>query len=72
MQAKLIVETTRISKNGMATGGTEWEDYTTPDEWGKIQREQKGCATCHSIDGSQRAGSQLERNLGQNGNIERR
>ena len=28
----------------------------TPEEWGKIQRDEKGCATCHAIDGTRGQG----------------
>lgn len=53
MQAKLIVENEADFKKFMETGGTEWEDYKMkPAEWGRLQYERKGCATCHSIDGS--------------------
>ena len=51
MQAKLTVDTDADFKKWLETGGTEWMNYT-PEEWGKIQREEKGCATCHSIDGT--------------------
>jgi cytochrome c oxidase subunit II len=55
MQAKLTVETEADFKKWLETGGTEWMNYT-PEEWGKIQRDEKGCATCHSIDGSRGQG----------------
>lgn len=55
MQAKLTVETEDKYKEWIATGGTEWMNYT-PEDWGKIQREEKGCATCHSIDGTKGQG----------------
>ena len=55
MQAKLTVETDADFKKWLETGGTEWMNYT-PEEWGKIQREEKGCATCHSIDGTRGQG----------------
>ena len=74
MQAKLIVENEADFKKCMETGGNEWEEYKIkPEEWGKMQWERKGCATCHSIDGTQRGqGPELEGNLGQNGEDERR
>jgi cytochrome c oxidase subunit 2 len=55
MQAKLTVESEDKYKEWIATGGTEWMNYT-PEDWGKIQREEKGCATCHSIDGTKGQG----------------
>jgi cytochrome c oxidase subunit 2 len=55
MQAKLTVDTEPEFKKWLETGGTEWMNYT-PEEWGKIQRDEKGCATCHSIDGSRGQG----------------
>jgi len=55
MQAKLTVDTEPEFKKWLETGGTEWMNYT-PEEWGKIQREEKGCATCHSIDGTRGQG----------------
>jgi cytochrome c oxidase subunit II len=30
--------------------------HHTPEEWGKIQYEQKGCATCHNVDGTRSKG----------------
>jgi cytochrome c oxidase subunit 2 len=55
MQAKLTVETEDKFKEWLSTGGTEWMNYA-PEAWGKIQREEKGCATCHSIDGTRGQG----------------
>jgi cytochrome c oxidase subunit II len=55
MQAKLTVETEDKFKEWIATGGTEWMNYT-PVDWGKMQREEKGCATCHSVDGTKGQG----------------
>jgi cytochrome c oxidase subunit 2 len=51
MQAKVFVDTPADYEKWMATGGTEYLDYS-PEAWGKIQYERKGCSTCHSIDGS--------------------
>ena len=51
MQAKVTVETEDKFKEWLATGGTEWKNYT-PEKWGEMQREEKGCATCHSVDGT--------------------
>ncbi len=57
MQAKLTVETDAEFKKFVETGGTEWEDYRAkPAEWGKLQWDRKGCATCHSIDGTRGQG----------------
>ncbi len=55
MKAKLIVETEDKFKEWLATGGTEWMNYT-PEVWGKMQREDKGCATCHTADGTKSKG----------------
>jgi cytochrome c oxidase subunit 2 len=55
MQARLIVETDAEYKKWLETGGDEWKSYT-PEKWGEMQREQKGCATCHSIDGTRGQG----------------
>lgn len=51
MHAKLFVDTQADYDKWMATGGTEYLDYS-PEAWGKIQWDRKGCSTCHSIDGS--------------------
>jgi cytochrome c oxidase subunit 2 len=57
MQAKLTVESEADFQKFMATGGTEYLDYTNnPVAWGKLQWERKGCSSCHSIDGSRIAG----------------
>src|SRR5262245_29773215 len=47
----------------METGGTEYEDYfkgtdpaKTPEAWGKLQWERKGCNSCHTLDGSRSKG----------------
>jgi cytochrome c oxidase subunit 2 len=55
MQAKLTVETQDKFNEWLATGGTEWMNYT-PEVWGQRQREEKGCATCHTVDGSKSKG----------------
>ncbi|HEY2843361.1 MAG TPA: cytochrome c oxidase subunit II, partial [Bryobacteraceae bacterium] len=55
MRAKVTVENDADFKKFLETGGTEWMNYT-PQEWGRIQREEKGCATCHSIDGTRGQG----------------
>jgi len=55
MQAKVTVESDAKFKEWMATGGTEWMNYK-PEDWGAMQREEKGCATCHSIDGTRGQG----------------
>ena len=41
-------------------------DYT-PEAWGKIQWDRKGCSTCHSLDGTPEQGPYLEGHLGQHG-----
>lgn len=51
MHAKVFVDSQTDYEKWMATGGTEYLDYT-PEAWGKIQWDRKGCSTCHSIDGS--------------------
>lgn len=55
MRAKVFVDTQEKFDDWMATGGDEWMKHP-PEEWGKIQWDQKGCATCHSIDGSKSKG----------------
>ena len=55
MHAKLFVDTKAKYDEWMATGGDEWKNHT-PEEWGKIQWDQKGCATCHTIDGARSKG----------------
>ena len=35
--------------------GDEWKNHS-PEEWGKIQWEQKGCQSCHNIDGTKSKG----------------
>jgi cytochrome c oxidase subunit 2 len=55
MKAKVFVDTPADYEKWMATGGTEYLDYT-PEAWGKIQWDRKGCSTCHSIDGSMSKG----------------
>jgi cytochrome c oxidase subunit 2 len=51
MRAKVFVETPADYEKWMATGGTEYLDYS-PEAWGKIQYDRKGCSTCHTIDGT--------------------
>lgn len=55
MRAKVVVDTQADYEKWMATGGTEYLDYT-PEAWGKIQWDRKGCATCHTLDGSKSKG----------------
>ena len=55
MHAKLFVDTQEKFDEWMATGGDEWMKYPPP-VWGKMQWDQKGCATCHTIDGSKSKG----------------
>jgi cytochrome c oxidase subunit II len=55
MHAKLFVDTQAKYDEWMATGGDEWKNHT-PEEWGKIQWDQKGCATCHTVDGTRSKG----------------
>jgi cytochrome c oxidase subunit 2 len=68
MQAKLTVDTAADFAKWMETGGDEWKCYFgqptenpceakgTPEDWGKIQYEAKGCSTCHSLDGKRGQG----------------
>jgi cytochrome c oxidase subunit II len=55
MLGKLTVDNDADFKKWLETGGDEWKSYA-PEVWGKMQREQKGCATCHSIDGTRGQG----------------
>jgi cytochrome c oxidase subunit II len=55
MQAKVFVDTPEKFADWMATGGDEWKNHS-PEEWGKIQWEQKGCQSCHNVDGTKSKG----------------
>jgi cytochrome c oxidase subunit II len=55
MMGKLTVDSDADFKKWLETGGDDWKNYP-PEVWGQMQREQKGCATCHSIDGSRGQG----------------
>jgi cytochrome c oxidase subunit 2 len=55
MTATLVVDNEPDFKKWLETGGDDWKNYP-PEKWGEMQREQKGCATCHSIDGSKGQG----------------
>ena len=55
MKAKVFVDTPEAFAKWMETGGDEWMHHT-PEEWGKIQYEQKGCQTCHNVDGTRSKG----------------
>ncbi len=55
MQAKLFVDDDVTYKKWVEEGGDEWKSMT-PAAFGKLLWESKGCATCHSIDGSPVAG----------------
>jgi cytochrome c oxidase subunit II len=55
MHAKVFVESQEKYDEWMATGGDEWMRHT-PEEWGRIQYEQKGCQTCHTVDGARSKG----------------
>jgi cytochrome c oxidase subunit 2 len=49
------VDTDAEYKYWVETGGDEWKSYP-PEVWGKMQWESKGCATCHSLDGTRGQG----------------
>ena len=55
MKAKVFVDTPEAFAKWMETGGDEWMHHT-PEEWGRIQYEQKGCQTCHNVDGTRSKG----------------
>jgi cytochrome c oxidase subunit II len=55
MTATLVVDNEPEFKKWLETGGDDWKNYP-PEVWGQMQREQKGCATCHSVDGSKGQG----------------
>jgi cytochrome c oxidase subunit 2 len=63
MHGVLTVENDAEFANFLETGGTEWEDYfsgkdptKTPEVWGKLQWERKGCNSCHNLDGTRSKG----------------
>ena len=55
MKAEVFVDTPEAFAKWMETGGDEWMHHT-PEEWGRIQYEQKGCQTCHNVDGTRSKG----------------
>jgi cytochrome c oxidase subunit 2 len=55
MRARVFVDTKAKFDEWMATGGDEWKNHT-PEEWGKIQWQEKGCETCHTTDGTRSKG----------------
>jgi cytochrome c oxidase subunit 2 len=55
MRARVFIDTKTKFDEWMATGGDEWKNHP-PEEWGKIQWEQKGCNACHTIDGANSKG----------------
>jgi cytochrome c oxidase subunit 2 len=68
MHGEITIDNDAAYKKWRETGGDEWKCYFgeateepcavkgTPAEWGKIQWEQKGCQTCHSVDGTRGQG----------------
>ena len=63
----------RISPNGWKPAAPSGRTHTTRmADWGKMQCERKGCNTCHTVDGTNEQGSELEGHLRQDGEVERR
>ncbi len=55
MMGKIYVENDAKYKKWVEEGGDEWKTMT-PVQYGALLYESKGCATCHSIDGTRIAG----------------
>jgi cytochrome c oxidase subunit II len=73
MKGILTVESDAEFAKWMETGGTEYEDYfkgtdptKTPEAWGKLQYERKGCVSCHTLDGSRGKGPSWKGIYGKN------
>ena len=55
MAAKIYVDSPEKYKKWVEEGGDEWKTMT-PQAYGALLYESKGCNTCHSVDGSRVAG----------------
>jgi cytochrome c oxidase subunit 2 len=55
MMGKVYVENDAKFKHWVEEGGDEWKTMT-PVAYGQLLYESKGCATCHSLDGSRMQG----------------
>lgn len=55
MMGKVFVDNEEKYRKWVEEGGDEWKTMT-PDEYGMLLYESKGCSTCHSLDGSPMAG----------------
>jgi cytochrome c oxidase subunit II len=55
MMGKVFVDSDEKYKKWVEEGGDEWKTMT-PEQYGLLLYESKGCSTCHSLDGSPMAG----------------
>lgn len=55
MMGKIYVDSDAKYKHWVEEGGDEWKTMT-PVAYGQLVYESKGCATCHSLDGSRMQG----------------
>lgn len=55
MMGKVYVDNDAKYKKWVEEGGDEWKTMT-PEQYGALLYESKGCSTCHSLDGSRIAG----------------
>jgi cytochrome c oxidase subunit II len=55
MMGKVFVDNEEKYKKWVEEGGDEWKTMT-PEQYGMLLYESKGCSTCHSLDGSPMAG----------------
>jgi cytochrome c oxidase subunit II len=55
MMGKVFVDNDEKYKKWVEEGGDEWKTMT-PEQYGLLLYESKGCSTCHSLDGSPMAG----------------
>lgn len=55
MAAKIFVDNPDKFKKWMEEGGDEWKTMT-PQAYGALLYESKGCSTCHSVDGTRGQG----------------
>ncbi len=55
MKANIIVDSEAKYKHWVEEGGDEWKTMK-PVDYGRLVYESKGCATCHSLDGTRMQG----------------
>lgn len=56
MQTVVVVHETREDLDAWIEENSKRPDDVTPAEWGRLLYERRGCASCHSLDGSKRVG----------------